>query len=197
EDYGLAAKTLTPEARAALLAYEWPGNVRQLANVMERVALLADATAVTAPALGLSPETPHVATAPDDRGAVLGDAMRDVERAHLLDALEKSDGNITQAAARLGLPRNTLRSRLDRHGLGLEAGSPRRRGGRPRGIPLRSEQPPAPAAEAPVGEPRRLTLLYVALIAPSSEAPSPQGTRPLAGVIHQAPALPRPAPSLR
>src|SRR5262249_14581878 len=124
EDYGLAAKTLTPDARAALLADEWPGNVRQLANVMERVALLADATDVTASALGLTPEVSRAGTAPDDRGAVIGDAMRDVERAHLLDALEKSDGNISQAALRLGLPRNTLRYRLDRHGLGLEAGSP-------------------------------------------------------------------------
>ena len=186
EDYGLAAKTLTPEARAALRAYEWPGNVRQLANVMERVALLADATAVTAPALGLTPETPHAAAVPDDRGAVLGDAMRDVERAHLLDALEKSDWNITQAALRLGLPRNTLRYRLDRHGLGLEAGSPRRRGGRPRGIPPRSEQPPTPAPAAPTGEPRRLTLLYVALIAPSAEAHSPEVTRALEGVIDKA-----------
>ena len=187
EDYGLAAKTLTPEARAALLAYEWPGNVRQLANVMERVALLADMSAVTAPALGLTPDAPRAVAAPDDRGAVLGDAMRDVERAHLLDALEKSDWNITQAAQRLGLPRNTLRYRLERHGLGFEAGSPRRRGGRPRGIPSRSEQPPAPAAaEAPVGEPRRLTLLYVALIAPSSEAHSPEVTRALEGVIDKA-----------
>src|SRR5262249_40415948 len=156
-----AAKTLTPEARAALLAYEWPGNVRQLANVMERVALLADATAVTAPALGLSPATPRAAATPDDHGAVLGDAMRDVERAHLLDALEKSDWTIPRAAWRRGLPRNTRRSRLARQGLGLEAGSPRRRGGRPRGIPPRAERPPTPAPAAPTGEPRRLTLLYV------------------------------------
>src|SRR5215510_3078608 len=187
DDYGLAAKTLTPEARAALLAYEWPGNVRQLANVMERVALLADATAVTAPALGLSPETPRAATAPDDRGAVLGDAMRDVERAHLLDALEKSDGNITQAAARLGLPRNTLRYRLDRHGLGLEAGSPRRRGGRPRGSQPRRERTPAsPRPDAPVGEPRRLTLLYVALGSPGAEPSSHEMTRALEGVLDKA-----------
>src|SRR5204862_5619067 len=39
-DYGLAARTLTPDARKLLVAYRWPGNVRELANALERVALL-------------------------------------------------------------------------------------------------------------------------------------------------------------
>src|SRR5262249_57417353 len=97
--------------------------------VMERVALLADMTAVTAPALGLTPEAPRAVAAPDDRGAVLGDAMRDVERAHLLDALEKSDWNITQAAQRLGLPRHTLRYQLPPPARGGAARSPPRPAG--------------------------------------------------------------------
>ena len=187
EDYGLAAKTLTPEAYAALRAYEWPGNVRELANVMERVALLTDTTAVVAPALGLAPAAAGAAAPPDDRGAVLGEAMFEVERAHLLDALEKSDWNITQAALRLGLPRNTLRYRLDRHGLGLEAGSPRRRGGRPRGSPPRHGRPPAPARTgSALGEPHRLTLLYVGLGLPEAEPHSHEVTRALEGVIDKA-----------
>jgi DNA-binding NtrC family response regulator/tetratricopeptide (TPR) repeat protein len=186
EDYGLAAKTLTPEADAALRAYAWPGNVRELANVMERVALLTDATAVGAPALGLGPAAVGGATAPDDRGAVLGGAMFEVERAHLLDALEKSDWNITQAALRLGLPRNTLRYRLDRHGLGFEAGSPRRRGGRPRSAQPRSERRPAPAGAGALGAPHRLTLLYVALGTTSAESHSHEVTRALEGVIDKA-----------
>jgi DNA-binding NtrC family response regulator/tetratricopeptide (TPR) repeat protein len=186
EDYGLAAKTLTADACAALVAYTWPGNVRQLSNVMERAALLTDAAAVAAPALGLTPDAPRPAGAPDDRGAVLGDAMRDVERTHLLDALAKSDWNITRAATRLGLPRNTLRYRLDRHGLSLEAGSPRRRGGRPRGSQSRPEAPTPPArASGTIGEPRRLTLLYVVLVSPHAEPHSPEVTRALEGVIHK------------
>src|SRR5215475_9828134 len=64
EDYALPAKTLTQEAYAALRAYEWPGNVRQLANVMERVALLTDSTAVAASALGLTPAAAGAADAP-------------------------------------------------------------------------------------------------------------------------------------
>jgi two-component system, NtrC family, response regulator AtoC len=122
EDYGLAPKTLTPEARSTLLAYAWPGNVRQLANVMERAALFTDARTVTPDALGLTPASPRPSVSRVEHGAALEDAMRDVERAHLLDALQGSGWNITRAADRLGLPRNTLRYRLARHGLGLDAG---------------------------------------------------------------------------
>ena len=52
-DYGLPAKTLAPDARAALLAYRWPGNVRELMNTMERVVLLAEASLVTGDMLNL------------------------------------------------------------------------------------------------------------------------------------------------
>ena len=57
-DYGLAPKTLAPDARAALVAYRWPGNIRELINTMERVALLTEAPVVTADVLGLSDRAP-------------------------------------------------------------------------------------------------------------------------------------------
>ena len=52
-DYRVGPKTLTPDARAALLAYRWPGNIRELANVMERAALLTETLLVPAEAVGL------------------------------------------------------------------------------------------------------------------------------------------------
>src|SRR5262245_24109016 len=54
-DYGLPPKALGPGARAALTAYDWPGNIRELSNVIERVALLFDQPEVTAEMLGLLP----------------------------------------------------------------------------------------------------------------------------------------------
>ena len=187
EDYGLARKTLTPEARTALMAFAWPGNVRQLANVMERAALFTEAGTVAADALGLTPASPAPAAAPPDRGGTLEDAMRDVERAHLVEALEGSGWNITRAAVRLGLPRNTLRYRLARHGLGLDAGSIRRRGGRPSGILPRSDRPTAPAlASGTVRESRRVTLLQFALVSVFAEPHLPEMTRALAGVMDKA-----------
>src|SRR5258706_6114498 len=53
-DYGVSAKTLAADAQAALRAYPWPGNVREGANLMERVALLSSEPVVTADALGLA-----------------------------------------------------------------------------------------------------------------------------------------------
>jgi two-component system response regulator AtoC len=69
-DYGLPAKTISPAARALLTAFPWPGNVRQLTNVMERVALLGDAPEVTPEMLGLPSATPSSAgpAAPDKPG---------------------------------------------------------------------------------------------------------------------------------
>ena len=110
EDYGLPGRELSPSARDALRAYDWPGNVRELANVMERVALLTDVRTVTPEALAL----PSRSEASSTPAAGRGDGG---ERARLLEALEATDWNLSRAAARLGLPRNTLRYRLDKHGL--------------------------------------------------------------------------------
>ena len=63
-EYGRPAKTLAPDARAALCHQAWPGNVRELSNVMERVALLTDGARVTAAMLGLSETAAAVMAAP-------------------------------------------------------------------------------------------------------------------------------------
>src|SRR5262245_28852806 len=193
-DYGLAPKTLTPDARAALLADPWSGNVRQLANVMERAALFTDAPTVTAEALALTSATLAAAPTPE-RGAALEDAMRDVERAHLVEALAEAGGNITRAATKLGLPRNTLRYRLARLGLEPDANPVRRRGGRPPGSLSRPEPPitrPSPLTEAPsapgglVHEVRRLTLLSAVLVSQRSDPHAPEMTRALEAIMDKA-----------
>ena len=118
-DYGLPLKTLSADAEAALLAHTWPGNVRELANLMERVALLWEAEQVTAAALRL-PKAPRVPAAAA-RGASVDEQIASLERGRIEEALRAEAGNISRAAARLGLPRNTLRYRMERHGL-LDAG---------------------------------------------------------------------------
>jgi len=163
EDYGLPARVLTDEARAALLAYPWPGNVRELANVLERAALLTDEPALTAAGLGLP-------AAVAGRGApaavpATADAETEGERRVLLDVLESTAWNFTRAAARLGLPRNTLRYRAERLGLAPEGQPERRRGGRPPGTPrpVEAAAVPAPADTAPGTQ--RVTLLLARLAA--------------------------------
>jgi transcriptional regulator with AAA-type ATPase domain/tetratricopeptide (TPR) repeat protein len=163
EDYGLTARVLTEDARAALLAYAWPGNVRELANVLERAALLSDQATLTAAVLGL----PAATGAHAERVVPMGPAPAaeaEGERRVLLDVLETTGWNFTRAAARLGLPRNTLRYRAERLGLAPEGHPERRRGGRPPGA-ARVVEPTAspPPAGDTVRQTRRVTLLQVRL----------------------------------
>ncbi|HSF06648.1 MAG TPA: sigma 54-interacting transcriptional regulator [Methylomirabilota bacterium] len=180
-DYGLPAKTLSADARDALVRYSWPGNIRELSNVMERVVLLGAGGQVTGAGLGLSESAPAPTPARAPAPATLEAAVDEVERAHLLDALGATSWNVSQAAARLGISRNTLRYRIEKHGLRPGAPAPPRRGRRP--AAAREVIPPAPAAPipAPVGRARRrLTLLRAVLLAPSSAETSALSRRTLA-----------------
>jgi transcriptional regulator with AAA-type ATPase domain/tetratricopeptide (TPR) repeat protein len=140
-DYGLPAKTISPAARALLTAFPWPGNVRQLANVMERVALLGDAREVTPEMLGL-PSTPpnRAALAVPDRPGTA--SMEATVRSHLLEALERHRWNISHTAVALGISRNTLRARIEKYGLRDRPQGPRSPAA-PHPLPV--EAPPAPA----------------------------------------------------
>jgi len=170
-DYGLPQKTFTADAQGALLAYPWPGNVRELANVIERVALLSEASQVTAEVLAL-PKTPP-AESRDVRREVSGTRLRgaagSIEVDRLLEVLRETNWSLSRAAARLGIPRNTLRYRIEKLGLRPEESSPS-----PRREPA---EPVAPAPRIPAAgptpgpasgrwEPRRLTLLNAILVTP-------------------------------
>ncbi|HET9488413.1 MAG TPA: sigma 54-interacting transcriptional regulator [Methylomirabilota bacterium] len=180
-DYGLPAKTLGADARGALVRYAWPGNVRELSNVMERVALLDASREVGAAALALPESRPAPAPSPPTAPVTLEAAVDDVERATLLDALTATNWNVSQAAARLGISRNTLRYRIEKHRLRPGAAAPSRRGRRP--VPAREAAPPEPAAVVP-GVParahRRVTLLRVVLLIPAGAEGSALGRRTLA-----------------
>src|SRR5262245_14828030 len=137
-EYGLAAKTLTPDARAALVAHPWPGNVRELANTMERVALLTDASRITGEVLDLrSPApAPEPSGTPPVPAVGLEDEVDRVQRARLREALDASGWNVLRAAARLGISRSKLRYRIDKYGLRPPtAPSLGRRGTAPSGEP--------------------------------------------------------------
>jgi transcriptional regulator with GAF, ATPase, and Fis domain/tetratricopeptide (TPR) repeat protein len=116
-DYGLPSLRLSEDARQALASYPWPGNVRELSNVIERAALLADSSVVTADALGL-PRVAGETVATAATAPQTGRARRsDADRARVVDALEQSGWNISRAAAALGVPRHVLRYRIQKYGL--------------------------------------------------------------------------------
>jgi DNA-binding NtrC family response regulator len=121
-DYGLPPRTLDESARSALARYSWPGNVRELGNVLERSALLSERSLISADMLGLPRdeeplEDVSAATDAERPSPDLRESLDDLERSRLLDALERAHWNVALAAEMLGVPRNTLRYRIEKHRL--------------------------------------------------------------------------------
>jgi len=97
---------ISPEARAVLQNYDWPGNVRELENAIERAAVLGSSETI-----GLDDLPRRLLDAADDSGPVNAkyyDAIKDAKRQLIMNALEKSNGNYTEAAKALGIHPNNL-----------------------------------------------------------------------------------------
>jgi len=114
---------LSRDAREALLAHPWPGNIREVQNAVERALILSDGGLITAAQLGLDGSRgPRAQARPRDADAPLptaeGHSLPEVERRLVLEALEKARGNKSRAAQILGLTRSQLYTRLKRFGLG-------------------------------------------------------------------------------
>jgi len=107
--------SLGEDARTALLAYSFPGNVRELENMLERAVTMCLGGTITAKDLNMrDPSEPGTATAPLGR---LGEQVDDVQRQAIVDALEKTRYNKTAAAKLLGLSFRQLRYRIKKLGI--------------------------------------------------------------------------------
>jgi len=114
--YGKKPEGFEPDAMRALLDYGWPGNVRELEHTVERAVLLAAGPGVGVADLNLGPPAGAVAT--NSGEATLEDMELDeAERYLIRKALDRHDGNVSQAASSLGLSRSALYRRLQRYGL--------------------------------------------------------------------------------
>lgn len=110
-----------PSALRALQHYDWPGNVRELSHVIERAALMADATQIDEDALNLKPPAPHDISGAAALAASESLTVEQAEERMVRQALERTGGNIQRAAAQLGLSRPSLYRRLQKYG--IETGS--------------------------------------------------------------------------
>jgi two-component system response regulator PilR (NtrC family) len=124
EDLGRPGMRFSPEAVAVLQAYAFPGNVRQLQNIVERAATLAESEVLGPETLppALRGEAPPQSPAgePEELGESfsLEKYLDDAERRYLMTALRRADGVKTRAAELLGLTFRSFRYRLAKHGLG-------------------------------------------------------------------------------
>ncbi len=108
------AKRLTPAAKDALIAYDWPGNIRELANVIERAIVLARSDVLDAG------DFPQVAgKAAVDVGSIVTAnlTLRDLERQHILSVLAANEFGLQKSADLLGIHRNTLRQKMKEYGI--------------------------------------------------------------------------------
>jgi two-component system response regulator PilR (NtrC family) len=113
---------LTPEALLLLEEYSFPGNVRELENVLERALTLCTGGIITAENIKVRatarPMADTVApAAPIAGGAALGDQLEDIERDAIVKALEKTRYNKTAAAKLLGMSFRALRYRIKKLGI--------------------------------------------------------------------------------
>jgi DNA-binding NtrC family response regulator len=119
------AKVLSPQAYAALLAHEWRGNVRELENALEQATALARGEDIGVEDLALKTSAGGSAAAAASNGAAsFRDAKQRVveqfERRFLSDALARHGGNVTRAAAEIGLYRQQLQAKLAEYGIDPE-----------------------------------------------------------------------------
>jgi two-component system response regulator PilR (NtrC family) len=110
--------TLTKDALAALESYAFPGNVRELENILERTITLSTSGEVRASDIQLRPTQGGMAAAGNSaNGAALGDHLEDIEREAILKALEQTRYNKTAAAKVLGMSFRALRYRIKKLGI--------------------------------------------------------------------------------
>jgi two-component system response regulator FlrC len=115
EANGLNDIKLSPEAWAAIKAYDWPGNVRELENTIHRGVLLATNGKIRAESLRLRNSTTGNKGDTSNNGQttrLVGKTVADVERGLIIDTLDHCLGNRTHAANILGISIRTLRNKL-------------------------------------------------------------------------------------
>jgi two-component system response regulator PilR (NtrC family) len=108
---------LAPEAASELAAYDFPGNVRELENILERALALATGDQITPGDLQLAPREVEQGVPADLSGLPLQERLDAIERQAILDALEQTHYNRTAAAKVLGISFRALRYRMERLGL--------------------------------------------------------------------------------
>lgn len=108
---GIEEKVLSPEAKDALVKHPWPGNVREMENVIERAMILTEGRAI---------HTEHVMTDIPTTGGPPGQlppgtTIHEMEKRLIYSTLQKVDGNRTRAATLLGISIRTLRNKLNEY----------------------------------------------------------------------------------
>jgi len=112
---------IAPQAAEAMLAYHWPGNIRELEHVLERAAALTASGQIELRDVLLPEESAKLTAASASietvRPPALTETIADIERTLIDSALQRAAGNQARAAQILGIPRTTLRDKMAKYGM--------------------------------------------------------------------------------
>ena len=108
---GKSIREIESKAIKALQSYEFPGNVRELENIIERAVILTTTETITLKELEITP------TAPKPKIEVKRGTLEEIQKQAILDALRRWDGNRTRAAEELGINRRTIQKKVKEYGL--------------------------------------------------------------------------------
>ena len=129
--YNRGEKELSDAAKSAIAAYAWPGNVRELSNVLERAVLLKNGKIIEAKDLTLGPMTTSESSVSANGGDGViaidlskGIVLEELEKTIIERVLAQTGWNRTRAAQLLGLSRETLRYRIEKHDLRPPSSAP-------------------------------------------------------------------------
>ena len=121
---GAIPTSISEDALVRLVDHEWPGNVRELENAIERAVVLSRGNVITVDHLPFGAEPAPPATGPETNGhaamragASFKEAVADLEKRLIAEALERAAGNRTKAAEDLGIYRRLLYDKIKEYGL--------------------------------------------------------------------------------
>jgi two-component system, NtrC family, response regulator HydG len=106
---------ITSECMKMLTGYNWPGNVRELENAIERGIILMRGEQLTEKSLPLSIQKYHQKDTANSLDGELPSSLQEAEKILILQTLEETEGNKSEAARRLGISRKTLQNKLQKY----------------------------------------------------------------------------------
>lgn len=106
--YDFALKTFSQEAKKQLLAYDWPGNIRELISVVERAVILSDSDEIDADALFL-----------ESRGLKATKDIKSMEKELIQEVLDSQNGDIQESAKILGMSKTNLTKKIQTYNIGV------------------------------------------------------------------------------
>jgi two-component system response regulator AtoC len=120
DKYRAGTKRIAPDAMEALIKYQWPGNIRELENTIERIVILSHGDEILPSDLPAEVRAGATAGPPSPGGFLLpedGIDLEEVELDLLRQALSRAGGSVPKAAKLVGLTAKTLEARMERFGL--------------------------------------------------------------------------------